>query len=269
MSYHIDVLPGDINKDTPHIYKNGVIKTKIPFTQKYSYHTTAIASCALSSNKRLALPHIKWLVDNIKKDGTYKHNFVFPFYDNFPKPWVGGLSQGLAISALVQANKVEVAEKAFNGLQDNCIHVDGLGNTWIEEYPLDKPVKILNGFIYALFGVYDLYKKTGNEEAEELWKKGIRTLKQNLKRYDLRNWSKYDLYSEIPATPFYNKIHVKQLAALYNMTTDKIFKRYSIKWDTTNCPLNIRINRIKKIVKKNGTLGCWNKHRQRKRWLDG
>jgi len=128
----------------------------------------------LKVNARYMPPErYKRLVDNIKKDGTYKHNFVFPFYDNFPKPWVGGLAQGLAISALVQANNVEVAEKAFNGLQNNCIHVDGLGNTWIEEYPLAPPVKILNGFIYALFGVYDLYKKTGNEEAEELWKKGL------------------------------------------------------------------------------------------------
>ena len=158
---------------------------------------------------------------------------------------------------------------AFKGLQNNCIYVDEQGDTWIEEYPLAKPACILNGFIYALFGVFDFYKKTGNDEAKKLWVKGITTLKHNLEKYNLGCWSRYDLFDGMPATPFYNTVHVKQLNALFDITADQFFKEYSNRWDTVSCPLKIRIIRIKTIVTKNGLLGCWNKYNQRRRWLNG
>ena len=50
MSYYIDTLLGDEAKGSPHKFDSkGVILTKIPYTQEYHYHATAIASYALSN----------------------------------------------------------------------------------------------------------------------------------------------------------------------------------------------------------------------------
>jgi len=270
MKYHINVLPGDIHKNSPHRFdENGVIQTKIPYTQEYHYHATAISSYAISNVDKPEIfnAQINWLVKSISKDGAYVHHFTLPFYKNFPKHWSGGLAQGLAISALLLADEEKTAEHAFNYLKKECVYVDENGNYWIEEYPLEHPVKILNGFIYALFGVYDLFKKTNNASASLLWAEGIETIKLNLHRYDLGSWSKYDLLDELPATRFYNEVHVKQLIALYRITTDNMFLDYAKKWDKYT--RRIQMLRLKKIIKKNGFVGCWNKYRQKRKWESG
>jgi len=266
MNYHIDILPGDISKGSPHRFdENGVIMTKIPYTQEYHYHATAIASYAISNEDS---NNIKWLVKNIDSEGAYKHRFILPFYENFPTDWIGGLAQGLAISALVRAGETKTAEKAFKCLQKCCLYTNKSNYTWIEEYPLERPQYILNGFIYALFGVYDLFKITGNKKAKELFDSCIRTLQTHLGEYDLQGWSKYDLESGIPATPFYHNIHVKQLEALHNITDDgNEFFEYYKRWSNYHLPCRISMKRAKFLIEKNGVIGCWRRYRQRKRWL--
>jgi len=270
MSYHIDVLPGDKDKNTPFKYdKEGVIKTKIPYTQEYHYHVTSIASCALSGGEDETDPHIKWLLNNMGKDGSFKHNFTFPFYNNFPKAWVGGLAQGLAVSALVQANHVEAAKKAFKGIQNNCIYVDEQGDTWIEEYPLDEPVCILNGFIYALFGVYDI--KPFLHEAENLWNDCIQTLRVNLSKYDMGYWSRYDLQTGIPSTEFYHNIHIAQMRVLFNLTTYKEFDFYRKKFQRQVTDFNIFRSKIKRDVislNKHGFAKSYQLYKEIKEWKE-
>ena len=270
MNYYTDVLPGDISKSSPHKFdKEGVIMTKIPYTQEYHYHATSIASYAIMSKDKIRIfeSQIEWLMNNIDDDGAYRHHFILPFYENFPKVWVGGLAQGLAISALLLADERKTAKQAFNCMKKECVDIDENGCYWIEEYPLTQPVRILNGFIYALFGVYDLFKKTNNPSASLLWHEGIKTVRTNLNRYDLGSWSKYDLLEELPATKFYNEVHVKQLTALYIITKDDLFMNYAERWNEYT--KKIQMMRIKKIVKKNGIIGCWSKYRKRKRWLAG
>jgi len=208
MTYYIDTLPGDISKKRPFKYKNGVILSKIPYTQEYHHHVTSIASFAIQKyyadfNSEVFDIQIEWLLKNMNGNGAYIHNFTFPYYSNFPKRWIGGLAQGLAISALTRAGEIKAAEKAFKALQNNCINIDNSGYLWIEEYPLNPPARILNGFIYSLFGVYDFHEKTKSQEARDVLIKGLTTLEHNLKHYDLGKWSKYDLYDEIPATKLF------------------------------------------------------------------
>jgi len=272
MNYHIDMLPWDIPKKSPHKFDDaGVIMTKIPYTQEYHYHVTAVASQAISNDSKTFTAPIKWLVDNIEEDGSYQHNFTFPFYYNFPRPWVGGLAQGLAISALVQAGKLETAEKAFKALVDNCTYKDKHNDLWIEEYPLDEPAFILNGFIYALFGVYDLFKATGNKEAKKIWDKGIKTLVRNLDRYHMEdyNWSKYDLFEELPAQPFYHDVHVKQMKALYELTNNQIFLEYENKWKNAKFTNTLKQICVKHAFMKYGIKGAFARNKERKRWLRG
>ena len=276
-SYHVDTLQSTISKNHPVQFDNqGVPKAKIPYTQNHEYHVTDIASYAIMNedNTTIFNAQISWLIKNIEKDGAYRHHFQFPFYEDFPTPWVGGLAQGLAISALCLAYKKnndlifkKTAEKAFTGLKNNCIIIKN-GYTWIEEYPLT--LHILNGFIYATFGVYDLTTISKKKDATELFLQCIKTLEDHLEQYDLGYWSQYSLHDHMPATLFYHKVHIKQLHALYKITQKEIFLTYAHKWEQQIKKTNqIKVNRIRFInhIKKHGIYGSYQRYKKRKRWM--
>jgi len=253
MSYHIDVLPGDIDKNTPHMFdKSGVIKTKIPYTQEYHYHATSIASYVIKTGDE---SNLKWLMDNMDEDGSIHHDFVFPFY-NMEKNWVGGLAQGLMASALALKGEEELAVKACESIDKYC-----LKRYRICEYP---DVEILNGWIYALFGLYDA-------KYDKLFKLSCSELECSLKHYDVGYWSLYDQCDKFPATRFYHDIHVKQLFVLYGLTQNNQFLRYYSLFKSYKTKSNERrANLIKyfMVLKKNN-VRIISKMNQRRRWLNG
>lgn len=274
--YYIDTLPFSIEKKTPFKFdENGVTMSKIPYTNEYHYHVTAIASCAIyfmKDDEEKSNAQLEWLLDNIPHDGGYQHDFVFPFYKDFKKPWVGGLSQGLAISAFVRAyhkyddkKYLTEAKRAFSGLTKYCIYKDEKQNTWICEYP--KVPTILNGFIYALFGVKDICKNTRIKKAKLLWDDCVTTLLENMHKYDLGYCSKYDLVYHYPATKFYHNIHIKQLKVLHNLTTYKQFHDYEKKWKTDYNEWRAKIKKNLMIVRNNGFLETYKKYKVRRDWI--
>ena len=277
MGYYIKTLPGDIHKNSPHKFdKNGVILSKIPYIQDYHYHVTAITSYAIQNmgKDEIPMPQLEWMENNIEKDGSFFHRFKLPFYD-FKLPWIGGLSQGLAISAFIRAyhktqdkKYLKLAVKSFNSLKMNCLFTDSSGYTWIEEYP--GVPSILNGFIYALFGVIDICKNTKLKSAEKLRNDCITTLLTNLYDFDMGYWSRYDLINKFPATAFYHKIHIEQMYALYYETGHERFYKYYLKWKMELA--NTRRANIKRnymLIKHHGILGSYKRYKQRKRWLNG
>jgi hypothetical protein len=103
------------------------------------------------------------------------------------------------------------------------------GYLWIEEYPMEKPLThVLNGFIYALLGLYDAYLITENEKYLKFFKTFIKVLKNNLIRYDLILWSKYDILRI--AEPSYHLLHIILLLSLYKLTYDIFLKIVALRW---------------------------------------
>lgn len=288
IGYHISVLPECTSKNHPYRFdEDGVIMAKIPYTQHYDYHAMNVASYAILNMDKpnVFLAQIRWLVDNIDDDGAYRHNFKFPFYD-FEVPWIGGLNQGLAISALVRAYQkydkktyLDIARKAFECLsrdieEDGCIFTDDNNFKWIEEYPVHPLPHILNGFIYALFAINDLYKETKSKKVLRLWEDGMLTLSSNIKRYDMGYWSRYSILDKQPATMYYHKIHIEQLHAISltkNTLYRALFVEYADKWqnnlESTMNRLMAKLMRNIIIIKKHGLIGSYNRYNERKRWL--
>ena len=87
---------------------------------------------------------------------------------------------------------------------------------------------VLNGWIFAFFGLYDmsLCDSSYTNEVE----KAVRTLKKELNKYDNGYWSLYDEKGMI-ASPFYHNLHIALLEALYVLTEDEIFKEYQEKFE--------------------------------------
>ena len=92
------------------------------------------------------------------------------------------------------------------------------GAPWPEEYPTDPPSYVLNGGIFALWGLYDVGAALGDDEAlAREFEQGADTLAGNLHRWDTGYWSRYDLFPHPVmnvASSFYHALHTSQLEAM-------------------------------------------------------
>ncbi len=108
------------------------------------------------------------------------------------------------------------------------------GLLFFEEVPSLPPTHILNGNIYALFGVLDYYRVTRDPEAGEVFSRGIATVRERLPGYDQWFWSRYDDRAtgwSGSAEPHYMAVHAKQLHVLYALTGDAVYKHYEVRWE--------------------------------------
>ena len=264
--YHIETLPDDYEKGTLSELVNGVPYTKIPYTNEYHPHATNIACYVIRFEEETPA---KWLLDNMDKKGRIWHHFKFPFYEDFPEEWVGGLAQGLTISALIRMYEktkdktyLKGALLAYKGLKF-CIK-----DYWIYEYP--GVPSVLNGNLYALLGIWDLIKYFKIEETKRFFFKIENNISSNLSQYDIKyGWSYYDLVKKLPATRFYHKVHVALLKTLGSYTKDDVLLNYSLSWSTYLGRYNEKIanmHRLLKLWKQNGTKGMLKKQKMIKAW---
>jgi len=126
-------------------------------------------------------------------------------------------------------------------------YVDDEGNIWLEEYAILPPPHILNGFIFALLGVYDFYRVTKSEKSLNLFNEGIKTLEKNLNLYDSGYWSLYNLIHKYPAIKKYHELHIRQLKVLHELTGKDIFNEYAERWEEY---LNKLMNKTKASLRR-------------------
>jgi len=133
----------------------------------------------------------------------------------------------------------EAARRAFESFlrsvdQGGVLFTDSRSDVWIEEYLVDPPTHILNGMIWALWGVYDYFLATGDPSAQQLFNKVVQTLIRNLARYDLGFWSLYEQSGtrlKMVASPFYHRLHTVQLSIMHRLTGADIFREYAHQWE--------------------------------------
>ncbi len=267
MKYIIDILPDDFQKGMKSKMVHKVPYTKIPYTNEYHPHLTNIACWVLRTGEQES---VDWILDNVEDDGAIWHDFKFPFYDNFPKQWVGGLAQGLCISALLKMNRetkekvyIDTAKKVFNGLKKHCTDEW----SWIYEYP--NVPSILNGNLYSLYGVYEL--KDLYEPAKKFYYESKKNLARHLHYFDNGFWSYYDLEKNLPATLFYHKIHIELLRVHHCLERDPIFDKYSFRFQSYLDAVGInykkaKISRMYKLWRIHGITELYKRNKLRKAW---
>jgi heparosan-N-sulfate-glucuronate 5-epimerase len=187
-----------------------------------------------------------WFKTHPSDNGNYSLLiYAFPFsYYNMTVPWYSGLAHGKAIQALLNAYRisgdlsyVELAEKLLNAfyieVEDGGLtYKDSNTEWWYEEYSNPNnsiQPRVLNGMMFALLGIHDLYNTTHSTNAKFILDQGISSLKSSLPKYDVLPTSLYDLLGK-EATPFYQDIHVRLLENLYSITGDQLFLDYAKSW---------------------------------------
>ena len=143
-----------------------------------------------SVNKNIFLSNSNWLYNNIEEDGSWK--FMHDKYSSgylIKSPWVSALAQGIGISVLVRAFKITndssylfCARRACLPFSKDIINGGVRSKNdfglFYEEYPINNDSKhVLNGFIYSLYGLHDLWILDSNIIAKQYFDDGIISLK--------------------------------------------------------------------------------------------
>jgi len=190
-----------------------------------------------------------WLVNNLDQNEStrwvWMHHFDFEYYKKLEAPWYSGLAQGQGIALLVRMARAckeqkyaNVADRAFETMtasvdDGGTLFVDDDGNWWIEEYITDPVTHILNGMIWALWGVYDYAAFSNNKLASDLWQRCLLTLKNKLELFDCGFWSLYDL-APLPkknlTSSFYHQLHIVQMEIMFRLSGLSFFKDYLTQW---------------------------------------
>lgn len=182
-------------------------------------------------------------MESIEENGIFFREKYNSIRYNLTKNWVSAMAQGECLSfylrmyqimnsalllekchQIFKAMLVPVAENGVKIIDENGFH-------WLEEYPSTPSSYVLNGFIYALFGIQDYYRVTGSAIAEIELTKYLKTIEKNIERFDAGFWSYYDLhYKELVKFYYQKNVHAPQMIALYKITGNKKYEVLNKKW---------------------------------------
>jgi hypothetical protein len=137
--------------------------------------------------------------------GGIGFEYLFPFDGGNP-PWVSGLAQGTALTALVRAGLrlkdttwYDAARQAvgiFRVAAPEGVAQKTANGTHYLQYSFAPRLHILNGFIQSLNGLFDYAKILDDEEGRALFAAGRERAAYELPRYDTGGWSKYSEFTE-------------------------------------------------------------------------
>ncbi len=162
-----------------------------------------------------------WVVERQDNEGGWE---IGSFLGGKCSSKYSAMVQGEAISLLIRAwlstNEVvfrSAAEKALclliKPVENGGVCYILSGNIFLEEAPTSPRNTILNGWIFAMIGLYDYYLAFNDLKVKDLLMKTLLTLKSHLSDYDAGYWSYYDIRRHI-SSPFYHNLHIAQLKAL-------------------------------------------------------
>ncbi|XP_012554968.1 D-glucuronyl C5-epimerase [Hydra vulgaris] len=166
--------------------------------------------------------------------------------------WYSAMGQGQAISLLCRVYFYTKDTKYLNSAlrATHLFRIPSAKNgilamlfdkyPWYEEYPTVPPLYVLNGFIYSLFGLYDLLNIASSKDAAEaqyLFYQGMNSLETVLPLFDNGHGSFYDLrHISIPGSMpnrarwQYHRVHIEQLHAIVELTKNSVVNRTLQRW---------------------------------------
>ncbi|MEN8194745.1 MAG: D-glucuronyl C5-epimerase family protein, partial [Bacteroidota bacterium] len=176
---------------------------------------------------------------------TEYQGLVFPYNGK-----LSAMNQGEALSVLARGyeltgNKeyIDFAEKIIKsykvlveeyGVRGQFKKLENV--YWFEEIATIPHKHILNGMVYALVGLWEIYQVMPQlTQAKELFDEGVKYVEKVLPLFDTGKWSWYWIDEERPnyiASAMYHNLHICQLNYLYELTNKPIFHQYAEKFET-------------------------------------
>jgi len=171
----------------------------------------------------------------------WPHVLTIPKY-GLSGRWYAGMAQGQAASVFVRAylhrrqpEYEAAARRALDPLlrRDSRFVTTTPSGPVLEEAEATRPSHILNGWIFSLWGLWDVRVGLNEPDVGPLLDETIACLRARLPEYDVGWWTRYSLYPHpLPdlAKPFYHRLHIDQMAVLYRLTGISEFGSASRRW---------------------------------------
>lgn len=186
-----------------------------------------------------AIAAIQWTLSSLNSHGAFANYFpqilpTEPFHsDN------SAMAQGQALSLLIRAVRYEfvdgaakyAAEEAIDRIAANMLQTVGRGGTRLDVGPAvyfceicrSDDYVVLNGWIFALFGLHDYVEWRQDDQARGVLEKSRDTLQRVACEYLLPcDWSFYDNHSRI-SSPFYHRLLIALVDAENRLATGQCY----------------------------------------------
>ncbi len=227
--------------------------------QTKAYHPIRIAQFALhrfgvwysscdSTARKDFLAQASWLRDHQHEGevpGLYRFEFPWRKY-GAGRGWCSAMAQGEAVSVLLRAHAVEpscgygdAAERAskpfLSAIGEGGVAWRSGSDLFFEEIANEHAPHVLNGCIFALWGVWELWRAAGDRGLGRLVEGSVDTLRRWIPRFDTGWWTRYSLLLSgwnLPhiATLKYHQFHIAQMHVLARMFDEPAFENAAQRW---------------------------------------
>ena len=170
----------------------------------------------------------------VPRAGGIAWEYYFSFGGGRP-PWVSGLAQGTGIQSIARVAKrmgredeiYPIARQAlgvFKTATPEGVRVPTSDGAEYALYSFAPNLHVINGFVQALVGLYDLGKIAGDTDAQALYVEGERVARRELPTYDTGAWSLYSRgSSEHESDLSYHQLLRSFLRSMCTRTDDPVY----------------------------------------------
>jgi D-glucuronyl C5-epimerase C-terminus len=161
---------------------------------------------ALVTGSRRNDPRTAQMVDElmaiaVPRGGGLAWEYYFAFDGGRP-PWVSSLAQGTGLQAIARSARrlgrmpellpaIQEGLRMFEQAPPTGVRVERDGGAHYVQYSFWPSLRIANGFVQSLVGLYDVARITGDPRAAQLFAEGDRAARAELPSYDTGAWSLY------------------------------------------------------------------------------
>jgi hypothetical protein len=170
----------------------------------------------------------------VPRAGGIAWEYYFSFGGGRP-PWVSGLAQGTGIQSIARVAKrmgreeeiYPIARQAlgvFKTATPEGVRVPTSDGAEYALYSFAPNLHVINGFVQALVGLYDLGKIAGDTDAQALYVEGEKVARRELPTYDTGAWSLYSRgSSEHESDLSYHQLLRSFLHSMCTRTDDPVY----------------------------------------------
>jgi hypothetical protein len=137
----------------------------------------------------------------VPRGGGLAWEYYFSF-DGGKPPWVSGLAQGTGLQAIARAaSKLDRLPELLPQIQQGLtlfeqapptgVRVQTANGAHYLQYSFWPDLRVLNGFVQSLNGLFDVAQLTGDPRAAQLFADGDREARVEVPTYDTGAWSFY------------------------------------------------------------------------------
>lgn len=195
-----------------------------------------------------------WLAGRLDDRGRLVVPWAMTHTYELEPPWISAMTQGEAVSLFLRAAPEDgsphdlfsaAVRAVIPLLAPSEVVTQTPEGPVLEEYPTSPPAHVLNGWIFGLWGLYDLsimgkaaaVPADVAGQASSAFTEGVSALAARLPRYDAHGWSRYDLFPHPivhVASPFYHRLHIEQLRATNELAPDERLQETAARWERSS-----------------------------------